>query len=293
MSSSIRVNTTQEKGKLSFRKPFRYFICILLCVLALFPFYVLIINSTLTSNMIKQGIHLIPSGNFINNYKGLMEKTEAVGVSLWRSMLNSLLITVPTTVLQVYFAALTAYAVTVYRFRGRNFVWAFIYAIMMIPTQVSIVGFIKVCNLTHLYGSRLALIIPAMAAPTTVYFMKQYMEAGFSVEIVEAARIDGAGEFYTFNKIALPLIMPAMATQAIFAFVASWNNLFTPSLILATEREKATMPMYVQALQSNDKQRDFGQIYTGLLISILPIMISYFFLSKYIVAGVALGGVKE
>ncbi len=293
MASKIHVNTTQEKEKFSLRKPFRYFICIGLCVLALFPFYILIVNSTLTSDTIKTGLHLIPSGNFVTNYKGLIAKTDAVGISLWKSMLNSLLITVPTTVLQVYFAALTAYAVTVYRFRGRNLVWAFIYAIMMIPTQVSIVGFIKVCNLTHLYGSRLALIIPAMAAPTTVYFMKQYMEASFSVEIVEAARIDGASEFYTFNRIAVPLIMPAIATQAIFAFVASWNNLFTPSLILATEREKATMPMYVQALQSNDKQRDFGQIYTGLFISILPIMVAYFVLSKYIVAGVALGGVKE
>ena len=293
MASGIQVNTVQEKSKFSLRKPFRYIVCIFLCVLAIFPFYVLIINSTLTSDVIKTGLHFIPGTNFVNNYKGLIEKTDAVGISLWRSMLNSLLITIPTTILQVYFAALTAYAVTVYRFKGRNLAWAFIYAIMMIPTQVSIVGFIKVCNITHLYGSRLALIIPAMAAPTTVYFMKQYMEAGFSVEIVEAARIDGAGEFYTFNRIALPLIMPAMATQAIFGFVASWNNLFTPSLVLATERSKATMPMYVQALQSNDKQRDFGQIYTGLFISILPIMVAYFVLSKYIVAGVALGGVKE
>ena len=293
MASSIQVNTTQEKGKFSLRKPFRYAVCIILVVLALFPFYILIVNSTLTSDLIKQGIHFIPGANFIKNYNGLVAKTEAVGVSLWKSMLNSLLITVPTVVLQVYFASLTAYAVTVYHFKGRNFVWAFIYAIMMIPTQVSIVGFIKVCNLTHLYGSRLALIIPAMAAPTTVYFMKQYMEASFSVEIVEAARIDGASEFFTFNRIAVPLIMPAIATQAIFAFVASWNNLYTPSLILATERDKATMPMYVQALQSNDKQRDFGQIYTGLFISILPIMVAYFLLSKYIVAGVALGGVKE
>ena len=293
MASGIQVNTVQEKGKLSLRKPFRYAVCILLCVLALFPFYILIVNSTLTSDLIKQGIHFIPGANFVKNYTGLVAKTEAVGVSLWKSMLNSLLITVPTVVLQVYFASLTAYAVTVYQFKGRNFVWAFIYAIMMIPTQVSIVGFIKVCNLTHLYGSRLALIIPAMAALTTVYFMKQYMEASFSVEIVEAARIDGASEFYTFNRIAVPLIMPAIATQAIFAFVASWNNLYTPSLILATEREKATMPMYVQALHFFFNDTATTEIYTGLFISILPIMVAYFLLSKYIVAGVALGGVKE
>ncbi len=104
------------------------------------------------------------------------------------------------------------YAVTAYKFKGRNFMWGFIYAIMMIPTQVSIVGFIKLCNLTHLYGTYWPLIIPAMAAPTTVYFMKQYMETGLSLEIIEAARIDGSGEFKTFNTIVLPLLKPAMAT---------------------------------------------------------------------------------
>ena len=220
-----------------------------------------------------------------------MKKTS--GVNVLQAMLNSLLVTVPATVLQIYFGSLTAYAVTVYNFKLKKFAWGFIYAIMMIPQQVSIVGFIKICNLTHLYGSFLALIIPAIAAPTTVYFMKQYMETGLSVEIVEAARIDGSGEMHTFNTIVLPLLKPAMATQAIFGFVASWNNLYTPSIILATERQKQTMPMYVSALKANDKSRDWGQIYCGLFTTVLPILVMYFFLSKYIIAGVALGGVKE
>ena len=151
----------------------------------------------------------------------------------------------------------------------------------------------KVCNLLHISGTFLPLIIPAIAAPTTVYFMKQYMESGLSLEIVEAARIDGSSEFATFNRIVLPLLKPAMATQAIFGFVASWNNLYTPSIILATERNKMTMPMYVSSLKANDKERDWGQIYCGLFTTVVPILVMYFFLSKYIIAGVALGGVKE
>jgi multiple sugar transport system permease protein len=137
------------------------------------------------------------------------------------------------------------------------------------------------------------MIIPAIAAPTTVYFMKQYMETGFSLEIVEAARIDGSSEFRTFNRIVLPLLKPAMATQAIFAFVGSWNNLYTPSIILATARVKMTMPMFVDALKANDKERVWGQIYCGLFITVLPLLVMYFALSRYIVGGVALGGVKE
>lgn len=277
-------------------KILRTIICVLLCFLSLFPFWILFVNSTLPSNQIVTGMKVIPGSiqQLITNYKGLMVGSEKTsGVSLMQAMGNSLIITIPTVVLQVYFSSLTAYAVTVYRFKGRDFVWAFIYAIMMIPTQVSIVGFIKVCNLTHLYGTFFPLILPAIAAPTTVYFMKQYMEGALSISLVEAARIDGAGEFKTFNKIVLPLLTPAMATQAIFAFVASWNNLYTPSLILATERQKATMPMFVEALKANDKTRDYGQIYTGLFITVIPIIIMYIFLARYIIGGVALGGVKE
>lgn len=286
----------KNRASISGVKIFRTVICVLLCFLSLFPFWILFVNSTLPSNQIVTGMKVIPGSiqQLITNYKGLMAGSEKTsGVSLMQAMGNSLIITIPTVILQVYCSSLTAYAVTVYRFKGRDFIWGFIYAIMMIPTQVSIVGFIKVCNLTHLYGTFWPLILPAIAAPTTVYFMKQYMEGALSVSLVEAARIDGAGEFKTFNKIVLPLLTPAMATQAIFAFVASWNNLYTPSLILATERQKATMPMFVEALKANDKTRDYGQIYTGLFITVIPIIIMYIFLARYIIGGVALGGVKE
>jgi multiple sugar transport system permease protein len=289
------VNKVEQTGsKDTGTKVVRYVVCIFLCFLSIFPFYVLIINSTLKSSQILTGLKFIPGNQFVVNFKALLEGgAKTSGVNVLQAMLNSLIVTVPAVVLQIYFGSLTAYAVTVYNFKLKRFAWGFIYSIMMIPTQVSIVGFIKVCNLTHLYGSVLALIIPAIAAPTTVYFMKQYMETGLSVEIVEAARIDGSGELHTFNTIVLPLLKPAMATQAIFAFVASWNNLYTPSIILATKRQKQTMPMYVSSLKANDKERDWGQIYCGLFTTVLPLLVMYFCLSKYIIAGVALGGVKE
>ena len=284
----------QEIKGLNHRKVGRYIVCILLCFISIFPFYILIINSTLKSQDITTGLKFLPGGEFFTNFKNLLNSTEKTnGVNVLQAMLNSLIITIPATILQIYFGSLTAYSVTAYNFKGKKFVWAFIYAIMMIPTQVSIVGFIKVCQLTGMYGTFFPLIIPAISAPTTVYFMKQYMETGLSLEIVEAARIDGSSEFATFNRIVLPLLKPAMATQAIFGFVGTWNNLYTPSIILATEPNKRTMPMYVEALKANDKDRDWGLIYCGLLTTVIPILIMYFFLSKYIIAGVALGGVKE
>ena len=275
-------------------KLFRNIICIFLCLLSIIPFYIMTINATHDSKTILNGLKLLPGSQFSQNLKNLLSgEAKTSGVNVMKAMLNSLIITVPATILQVYFGSLTAYAVTAYRFRGRNIIWGFIYGIMMIPTQISIVGFIKISKLTHIYGTFYPMIIPAIAAPTTVYFMKQYMEGGLSLEIVQAARIDGAGEFRTFNSVVLPILKPAMATQAIFGFVASWNNLYTPSLILATERKKMTMPMYVSALKSNDKEQDWGQIYCGLFVTVLPILVAYLFLSKYIIGGVALGGVKE
>ena len=284
----------QEVKGLKTRKVGRYIVCILLCFISIFPFYILIVNSTLKSADITSGLKVLPGGEFFTNFKNLLESgAKTSGVNVLQAMLNSLIVTVPATILQVYFGSLTAYAVTAYNFKGKKFVWAFIYAIMMIPTQVSVVGFVKVCQLTGLYGTFWPLILPAIAGPTTVYFMKQYMETGLSVEIVEAARIDGSSEFATFNRIVLPLLKPAMATQAIFGFVGTWNNLYTPSIILATERQKQTMPMYVSSLKANDKDRDWGLIYCGLLTTVIPLLVMYFFLSKYIIAGVALGGVKE
>jgi ABC-type glycerol-3-phosphate transport system permease component len=131
-----------------------------------------------------------------------------------------------------------------------------------------------------------------IAVPSTIFFMRQYMQSTFSKELVEAARIDGSGEFKTFNRIALPIMKPAIATQAIFCFVGSWNNLFMPSMILTTDAKK-TLPLFVQMLRSDQFKTDYGVLYIGIAVTILPIFIVYFILSKHIVAGVALGGVKE
>ena len=155
----------RQNQKATGTRVLRYVICIILCFLSIIPFYILLINSTLKSSDILTGIKLVPGSQFITNFKGLLEGgAKTSGVNVLQAMLNSLIITVPATALQIYFGSLTAYAVTVYNFKAKNFAWGFIYAIMMIPQQVSIVGFIKICNLTHIYGSYLAMIIPAIAS---------------------------------------------------------------------------------------------------------------------------------
>lgn len=270
---------------------FRNAVCILLCLLSLIPFWIMIVNATRDSVSIQQGMSLIPSTYFFENVDKLLYQCNQ-NVPLYTYMVNSLIIAGFSTVLTVYFSSMTAYGVTVYKFKGSNLVWGFIMAIMMIPTQVSSIGFYKFCYQIGLGNNYIPLIIPAIAAPATVFFMRQFMVASLPLEIVDAARIDGSKEFNTFNRIAMPLLKPAVATQCIFAFIGSWNNFYTPSMILSSQK-KYTLPMFVQLMRGERFRSDYGIIYVGMVLTIIPIFVVYFTLSKYIIAGVALGGVKE
>lgn len=272
-------------------KIFRNVICVFLCLLSLFPFYVMLVNATRTSVEIQTHFSLIPSGSFLENYNKLIAQCNA-NVPLWKYMVNSLIIAVSSTVLGVYFSTMTAYGVTIYKFKGSGLIWAFIMGIMMIPAQVSSIGFYRFMYQLGLGNSYIPIILPALAAPATVFFMRQYMISALPKEIIDAARIDGCGEFRIFNTMAVPLMKPAIATQCIFAFIGSWNNFYTPSMLL-TSQDKYTLPMFVQIMRGERFRTDFGIIYVGLVITIAPIFIVYCLLSKYIIAGVALGGVKE
>lgn len=270
---------------------FRMVICIFFCLIALLPFVLLVMNATRDSESIKAGVSLIPSTHLIENWKNLMIKQNGMQITLQRAALNSLTITVPGTILSVYFSSLTAYGIFVYDFKLKKLAWAFIMAIMMVPSQISIIGFYRFMLDLKLVDTYIPLIIPTIATPAVVFFMKQYMESTLSIEMIEAARIDGSGELHTFNRIIMPIMKPAVATQAIFQFIAQWNNLFTPTIMLTSDSKK-TLPMFVQLLSSNQFRTDYGVVYVGLFVTIIPLIVVYLILSKYIVAGVALGGVK-
>ena len=211
---------------------------------------------------------------------------------IWKGMLNSLLVSTLSGGLCVYFSAMTAYAIHAYNFKLKGFMFTFILMIMMIPTQVNALGFIQLISKMNMEDTFLPLIVPAIASPVTFFYIKQYMDSSLPLSLIEAARIDGSGEFYTFNSIVLPLLRPAIAVQAIFSFVGSWNNYFTPALILH-DNEKKTLPILIAQLRGADFLKfDMGQVYTMIAFSIFPVIVVYLILSKHIVQGVALGSVK-
>ncbi len=266
-----------------------YFILVFLSVLCLFFFYLMVINATRSNAELAKGFTLVPSTNFFTNLKNAWNDSS---INIPRGMLNSLIIALSTAVLTTYFSALTAYGVHVYNFKGKNLVFTFIMAIMMIPAQVSALGFVQMMNKLDLNNSFIPLIIPGIAAPVVFFYMKQYMESVLPLDVIDAARVDGSGEFRTFNTIILPMIKPALAVQMIFSFVSSWNNYFVPALLL-DKAELKTVPIMIAQLRSADYSKfDMGKVYMFILLSILPVIIVYIILSKSIIKGVTAGSVK-
>ncbi len=266
-----------------------YIVLAILCFLCLFFFYMLIINSTRTHFEIQQGFVFYPGKSLGMNFRNLINDAD---IPILSGLLNSLIVSAMTALLSVYFSIMTAYGIFAYDFKMKNFAFTLILLIMMMPTQISALGFVQEMQKMHLMDSLIPLFLPAVASPIVVFFMKQYMDGSLPMDIVEAARIDGCGEFRTLNTIVLPIMKPAAAVQAIFTFVGAWNNFFVPALLINSAHKK-TLPILVMQLRSADFLKfDMGQVYIFITMAIVPIIIVYLFLSKYIVGGVTLGSVK-
>ena len=271
------------------RRVIAYVVLIIVTLMCLFWFYVLFINATRSNAALKRGFTLIPGTALGKNIYNLFHNSN---LPIIRGLLNSLIVSLCTAGLSTYFSTMTAFAIHAYEFKLKKFMFTFILAIMMIPTQVTALGFINLLRKIKLMDSFIPLIVPAIAAPAVFFYMKQYMEANIPLELMESARIDGAGEFRIFNRIAFPLMKPAIAVQAIFSFVTSWNNYFTPALVLKTDSKK-TLPILIATLRSADFLKfDMGQVYMFIALAILPVIVVYIFMAKNIVAGMTVGAVK-
>lgn len=280
--------STKAKNRL--RVIVAHFVLITLSFMCLFFFYILIINATHSHAELQKGFSALPGGSLFDN---LSKVANDGSFPMFHGILNSLIISGLTAAICTYFSALTAYGLYVYDFKLKKVAFAFILAILVMPTQVTSMGFLRLITNMGMYDSWLPLIIPSVASPAIFYFMYSYLESSLPISLVEAARIDGSNEFRTFNTIVLPIMKPAIAVQAIFTFVGSWNNYFIPALVIQT-KSKMTVPILIATLRGADYMNfDMGKIYTMILVAIVPIIIVYLFLSKYIIAGVTLGGVKE
>ena len=281
MFNSYRLNTI-------IMRVFVYAVLIILLLVTIVPIWLLIVNATRSTTEIQQGLSVLPSTHLVENYRILLSK----GINMVRGFSNSLFVAVASTLVTVYFSLLTAYGIVVYDFKGKPFFSNFIIVLVMIPMQLSIIGFYQYMSKLGLTDNYASLILPLIANAGAVFFGKQYLEAMVIQDLIDAARIDGASELGIFHRIMMPLAVPGAATMGIFAFVASWNNFFN-AFILITSIEKYTLPMLVGTLRGDVYRTEYGAIYLGLAITIVPIIVIYALFSRYIVSGIAMGAIKE
>ena len=276
-----------EPQKIKTQRMLIYIFFILLTFLSIAPFWIVIVNATRSTEQIQQGFSLIPGSSFFSNWEFLRGR----GFNVFQGYGNSFIIAAGSTILSMYFSCLTAYALTVYDFKGRKIVLGVILFLIMMPPQVNIIGFYRFMGQLNLLNSYVPLIIPAIASAPNVFFMTQYLDTIYEPAYVDSARIDGAGELKIFHNVILPQMKPAIATMSIFAFVQSWNNFLMP-LILINDQSKYTLRMLIQLLTTDTYRTEYGAMYLGLGLSIIPLILIYLFLSRQIVGGVTAGGIK-
>lgn len=270
------------------KKTILYILLILLAAVCLLPFLLMMVNATRSGSEIVTSFTLIPSTHLRENWE-----TVSSYFNLFLGMWNSVKVAVPATALTAYFSALTAYGLAMYKFKGNKALFTIILIFMMIPGQLGLIGFYNLCTKLHIVNTYIPLIVPAIAAPGTVFFLRQYVLSVMPPSLIEAARIDGAGELYIFHRIAFPIMSPGIATMAIMAFIGNWNNYLMPMIIL-NKNEKFTLPVMMATLRaSTDITANQGAIYLAVAISVIPILVVFAFFSKYIISSISAGAVKE
>ena len=265
-----------------------YIALIILGLMCLLPFWLMMVNSTRSGVEITHSFSFLPGHSLKDNWKVLFDY-----VNLFLGLFNSFKVAVPATLLTAYFSAITAFGMAMYNWKGNNVLFRVIVVFMTIPAQLSLIGFYNLCQKLHLIDSYIPLIIPAIASPGIVFFLRQYTKATLSKSLMEAARIDGASEIHIFHRIVLPIMAPGIATMSIGTFIGNWNSYLLPLILLNTPK-KMTLPVMISTLNAaTDLQKNQGAIYLGVAISVVPIIIAFCFFSKYIISSISAGSVKE
>ena len=256
--------------------------CLVIAIVAFYPFFVMVVSSTHDNFNIMSKINILPGGNLAVNYERLTRN-----IDIFNGIKNSLILAVSVTVIETYFAVMAGYAFAKFRFKMRNFLFGVVLVFMMLPGQIGIIGFFKEVQAMHLMNSYIPLIVPSIANCFEVFFYKQYMDTSLPTELIEAAIIDGCREIEIFHRLVLPLMKPAMVTQAVLTFIGTWNSYLNP-LILLNDKSKFTLTLLIATVR-DATHADYGAQYLGMVISIIPTIIIYCVGSKTIMEKITIG----
>ena len=269
------------------RRAIAYIVLIIISFFCLFWFYIMFINATRSKGELKAGFTALPSDHLLTNWNNLVHGT----LPIWSGMFNSLIIAAATAVLCVYFSTMTAYAIHAYDFKLKKFIYPFILMIMMIPTQVTALGFIKLITGMGLMDSFIPLIVPAWFGGGAFYiFLLRQFYLGIPKDFDEAAYLDGASHIQIFTKIILPITKPALAVVGMFAFLNSWNDFLSPLVYLNSEK-KYTVALGLQ-LFTGSYRGEWNLMMAAACLVLAPVVVVFAIGQKYLIEGVTMSGVK-
>ena len=255
-----------------------------LAVLFMFPLYWIITGSLKTAQQINAAApEWFPLTVTLDNYVRLFKQPSL----LW--LLNTVIMAVSAMALTCFTAALAGYVLAKKRFIGRNAIFTLMVCAMALPKQVILIPLLKEMSVLGIHNTLLAVILPTVGWPFGVFLIKQFSE-GIPTELLEAARIDGAGEWKTFISVALPIIKPGIGALAIFTFISSWNDYFL-QLIMLNSKTKLTISLGIAKMQA-EMATDYGIIMAGAALASVPIIIVFLAFQKYFTQGITMGAVK-
>jgi len=271
----------------SFRTGLLYAVLTLVAVVALLPFVWVLFGAFKTQGefMANPGAWLPQDfGNF-GNFVELFARRR-----FGSYMTNSIIVSVLTVICNVLFGALAGYALAKLPFKGSRLVFGCILASMMIPYIALFVPQFFIIVQMGLVNTLLGIFLPIAVMPIAVFIMQQFAQS-VPDELLEAARLDGAGEFRIFFTVFLPLVGPAIATVAIITFLNSWNYFLWP-LIVAQNQDVYTLPVGLAVASQAANSTDYGLLLAGAVVVLLPVLILFLFLQRYFVQGIAMAGLK-
>ncbi|MCM1134873.1 MAG: carbohydrate ABC transporter permease [Clostridium sp.] len=273
-----------RKAKKKIGAVIKQVLLILMTLVMFFPLYIVFIMSTYYSEDIFKGMPILPGSYFVENFKMVISK------GYFKAYFNSITVSVASVIICVSVASVIGFALAKYEFKGKKAIFGFVMAIMMIPGQISMIGYMLEMKSLGLLTTLFPLIFTWAAYPLGAFLMTQFASDGVPDELLESARLDGCSEPGIFIRIAVPCIKPGIMTLATLVFLASWNNYVLP-VILINKQELFTIPLMVNTL-SNAFRSDYGAIMCALGLSVLPMIIIFSLCSKTFIKGIAAGAVK-
>jgi lactose/L-arabinose transport system permease protein len=263
-----------------------YGLLIIGVLLSIGPFYWMIVGSTLPSGeLFHLPPKLLPGDHLAENFQSLNDSLN-IGRIFW----NSLFVALVYTGFGTLISAMAGYAFAKFKFKGKQLFFFIILCTLMIPSQVTLIPLFEMMVSFNWLNTYQAIILPTLASPFAIYLMRQNMKA-VPDSIIEASRVDGAGEFKIFFSVIFPVTRPALAAVAIFLFMSQWNSLLWP-LITMNSSEMFTLPVALSSLIGMARI-DYGQLMLGTTLSTIPIMIFFLMLQKHFISGILGGAVKE